>query len=258
MAQLYHARNAPKSSVRTAKCDYLFAAAPCTVSPAMRPAYSTKVVTHTINDIDYQIYSLRDRDQFDDPDGLAERQGIAPAMWPIFGMVWPAGLVLAEIMSTYRIAGLKILELGCGLGFASLITNARGGNIIASDQHPLAETFMRENSRINQLTATRYTTCDWNNPITTLGKFDLIIGSDLLYEPHHPALLSRFIDLHASATAVVIIVNPKRKPQAGFNKRMTALGYQSSIEKSSAKQHQQHGFTGKIFTFSHAPSRSVR
>ncbi|MDB6061162.1 MAG: methyltransferase protein [Verrucomicrobiaceae bacterium] len=216
----------------------------------MTAAYNTKIETHSISGTFYQIYSLKNRDQFDDPNGVAERSGISSAMWPIFGMVWPAGLVLAEIMSTYNISQLKILELGCGLGFASLIINARGGNITASDHHPLTETFMTENSRINSFPSIRYQACDWSNPITTLGKFDLIIGSDLLYEPHHPELLARFINLHANKATQIIIVNPKRRQQANFKRRMTTLGYSTAFENSSEKQFIDHGFKGKIFTFS--------
>jgi predicted nicotinamide N-methyase len=221
------------------------------MSTRMRTAYNTKTEIHSISGTSYNIYSLSDRDQFHDPDGLAEKHGISSALWPIFGLVWPSGLVLAEIMSTYEIADLKILELGCGLGFASMITNARGGNVIASDHHPLTETFMAENSRINHFPPIRYTRCDWSDPITTLGKFDLIIGSDLLYEPHHPELLARFIDLHAKTSAVVIIVGPKRQQQGNFRKRMEQLGYQTTQQSSSEQQQQDHGFKGKIFTFRH-------
>ena len=220
----------------------------------MTTTYLTKTITHAIGGADYSIYSLLDRDQFHDPEGAAEKLGISSAMWPIFGMVWPSGLVLAEIMSTHKIAGLKILELGCGLGFASMIVNARGGDITASDQHPLTETFMAENSRLNGFPKFRYKTCDWSNPITTLGKFDLIIGSDLLYEPHHPELLARFIDLHSNKSTQIIIVGPKRRPQNSFTKQMTSRGYRSSFEESSPAQLLNHGFKGKIFTFKHARS----
>ena len=82
--------------------------------------YKVKFETLTIGKADYHIRSLLDRQQYFDPDGAAERVNIPPAMWPIFGLVWPAGQFLAETMTTFPVAGKRILEIGCGIGLASL------------------------------------------------------------------------------------------------------------------------------------------
>ena len=60
------------------------------------PGYSVETSTYRIGKLDYQIRSLSDRQQFWDPDGQAERAGISSATWPIFGVVWPAGIALAQ------------------------------------------------------------------------------------------------------------------------------------------------------------------
>ena len=47
---------------------------------------------------DLLIRSLLDRQQFNDPGGEAEALGISSAAWPLFGLLWPSGLRLAETM----------------------------------------------------------------------------------------------------------------------------------------------------------------
>jgi len=212
----------------------------------MSSAYTTRLDTVSVAGFSYHIRSLSDLQQFDDPQQVAERCGISSATWPLFGVLWPSGLMLAEIMSTRDIAGLDILELGCGLGLASMIANSRGGKITASDHHPLAAKFMAENTKLNAMQVTRFKQCDWSKPVTGMGQFDLIIGSDLLYEPDHPELLSRFIDVHARAGASVIIVDPGRRQMSKFRKKMAQLGYDSCGEVTSQSTMNEHHFKGNV------------
>jgi SAM-dependent methyltransferase len=149
----------------------------------MAPPLQTRVDTHHFDGIAYRIRCLIDGNQFDDPDGVTEALGISSASWPFFGMLWPSGLLLADLLSREPLGGGRILELGCGLGMASLVINARGGDILATDYHPRAEVFLHDNSRRNALTDTPFQRLDWRMPNPDLGVFDLIIGSDLLYEP---------------------------------------------------------------------------
>ena len=72
------------------------------------------------------------------------------------------------------------------------------------------------------------------------------IGSDLLYEPDHPGLLSRFIDLHANNSVRVIIIDPGRRQQGQFTRRMEGLGFDASFARAGEKQSQCRDFSGKI------------
>ena len=216
----------------------------------MSAPLQTQMANFAINGIDYRIRSLLDRNQFSDPDGKAEALGISPSLWPFFGMIWPSGLKLADIMSRESLGGLDILELGCGLGIASLIVNARGGLILATDYHPSAEEFLDENSRLNGLQDTPFLRCDWRVLQDAIGRFDLIIGSDLLYEPDHPEQLALFISQHAKVSAQIIIVDPKRNLQGKFRRHMQALGYSLISEQGSAGDFSAFGFKGVIFRFS--------
>ncbi len=212
--------------------------------------YQVKFETIVINGVDYTIRSLQDRQQFHDPEQAAENIGISSATWALFGNVWPSGLILADIMSTYKVDGLNVLEVGCGLGIASLIVNNRGAQHTASDYHPMAEGFLLENTRLNELPPMHFERCDWAESLPTMGLFDLIIGSDLLYEPNHPGLLSSFIDSHSSPLVQVIIIDPGRRQQGQFTQKMEHLGFTSRFERATAEQSQSRDFKGKILQYS--------
>lgn len=171
------------------------------------------------------IRSLLNREQFFDPLGEALAAGISSATWPIFGLLWPSAHVLAQKMVAFELAGKRILEVGCGLGLASLVLHRRGGDITASDSHPLAGVFLTENVRLNALLPIKYETGNWSRSNPGLGEFDLIIGSDLLYDRDQPRALSDFIDLHSAATVEVLIVDPDRGNHSSFRRCMGVLGY---------------------------------
>lgn len=195
------------------------------------PGYSVETSTYRIGGEDYQIRSLSDRRQFWDPDGQAERSGISSAAWPIFGVVWPAGIALAQEMSHFAFVGLKILEVGCGIGLSSLVLQRHGADITASDYHPLAEEFLRFNSDLNDLPPIKFQHAAWAGANPRLGRFDLIVGSDLLYERGHPALLSAFLTCHTEAAAQVILADPGRKRCGQFSRNMAIEGYTQSEQR---------------------------
>ena len=194
------------------------------------PGYEVEIVNHHIGGSDFRIRALLNRQQFSDPDGSAERAGVPPAAWPLFGVVWPAGLALAEEMSHFPIAGKSILELGCGIALTSLVLARRGADITACDYHPLAESFLQHNVALNQLPALPFRTAPWLGPNPLLGRYDLIVGSDLLYERDHAELLAGFIGQHAQPASQVLIADPGRGYVSPFSALMTELGYVRSTK----------------------------
>ncbi len=187
-----------------------------------------KIETICIGEVDYTVRSLLDRQQFSDPDGVALKLGISSALWSLFGQVWPMSKILARVMLQEILEGKRILEIGCGLGLPSIVIKQLGGDITASDYHPLAQAFLLENTVLNALDPIHFQAGDWNTDNLDLGKFDLIIGSDVLYEQQHIELLSSFISEHSSHQADVIIIDPGRGSHRAFARAMESLGYTHS------------------------------
>lgn len=215
----------------------------------MAPSYRTKNERYAFNGRELTIRSLLDKQQFDDPEGAAALLGISSATWSLFGNVWPSGLVLADLVSHMELEGLNILELGCGLGIASLVALARGARITSTDYHPLAAEFLEENCRLNGLRPPTFARCDWAIPLTTLGRFDLVMASDVLYEPDHPGLVAGFADAHAAPLAQVLLIDPGRDQRSRFHRQMLARGYGGAAEQSTAAQWQQRGFRGHVLRY---------
>jgi len=207
-----------------------------------------KYKTIEFGDLDLHIRILRDNQQFDDPDNIAGKLGISSALWPLFGQIWPSGIILANLMSSYKISGKRILEVGCGIGLASLVLNNRMANITSTDYHPSVEGFLKFNTELNEDREIPYIRTDWSDKDDELGKFDLIIGSDLLYEPNHFKILSNFIDFHSKKTCEVIIIDPNRGYKNKFTKEMLSLGFKSDqIIAENAEN--ISGYKGKVITY---------
>ena len=181
--------------------------------------------TYEFGDRDIHLRTLRDKQQYLDRENHALDLGISSANWSLFGVVWDSSQVLAHVMADFGIAGKRILEVGCGMALTSHLLNQRNADITATDYHPEAGSFLQKNVTLNGGSDIPFVRTDWKDTEDALGEFDLIIGSDLLYETEHADLLAEFIELHALNKCEVIIVDPGRKRHARFSKRMVKLGF---------------------------------
>ncbi|MEI6737401.1 MAG: SAM-dependent methyltransferase [Pseudomonadota bacterium] len=209
------------------------------------PGYQTKQENITVAGVnDLIIRSLLDHQQFADPHGDAKRMGISSAAWPLFGLLWPSSAQLAARMATRRVVpGERVLEIGCGLALASLVAHRRGVNVTASDCHPLAAGFLSANLHLNDLPPMKYRHGHWSSLLAprarngasaqriVLGQYDLVIGSDVLYERDDNAALPSFIANHTRPTAEVWIVDPNRGNRSAFNRQMTKMGFTMREER---------------------------
>jgi hypothetical protein len=100
----------------------------------------------------------------------------------------------------------------------------------------------------------KFATCDWKTTKTGLGKFDLIIGSDLLYEPNQPGLLASFINSHAGSPATVIIVDPGRHQQGKFTRMMEGFRFDAHARAATSAQRDTRSFKGKVLTYTRKES----
>lgn len=266
------------------------------------PGYLTKQESIAVTGVaDLQIRSLFDNQQFADPLGLAAQVGISAATWPLFGLLWPSGAELAAHMALRPVTvGERILEIGCGLGLASLVGHRRGADMTASDCHPLAAQFLAENLRLNGLLPMKYRHGLWgtvdantggdatavavavtqpsaiaikaspstpsdvpepgatqakrplrnDGSVAVSGQFDLIMGSDILYERDDTGGLAQFIEAHAAASAEVWIVDPNRGNRPAFNRRMAHLGFAlTEVRLDHVANPTQLAYKGRLLTY---------
>ncbi|MBT8146994.1 MAG: methyltransferase domain-containing protein [Gammaproteobacteria bacterium] len=199
---------------------------------------------------DIHFRSLRDRQQYEDDLGQAELIGISSANWPIAGMVWPSEEVLAQLMTAYNIENKRVLEIGCGIGLASLVLNERQADITATDIHPSSGDNLQHNTQLNNGRHIPFLRTAWEDtPDSQLGSFDLIIGSDLLYEPLHAKMLAMFVQQTAKPRCEVVLVDAGRGHCPKFRFRMQEMGFNCEKMDSILPQTGSDKYKGKIFRF---------
>ena len=197
------------------------------------------------------LRALKDRNQYSDPHGEAERMGICDASWSLFGQLWPAGKVLAKAMKKLELKDRKILELGCGLALPSLVLKYRGAHITASDYHPVSRTFLSHNCQLNNLDDIPFLQLDWDDPLVD-DKYDLIIASDVLYDPGNPELLGKVIKKMSSPTCKVLVTCPGRGYKNQFNRIMEDIGFETEEIPIAFSAKEPAPYKGRILSYRRA------
>lgn len=111
---------------------------------------------------------------------------IARGRRPLWAYVWPAGLVLAELVArrwAAELAGKRVLELGCGLGVVGLAAAKLGAHVTLADREPEALTEAAAIAAHNALTVTTQL-LEWGRvPEAMTASFDFVLGADIMYDP---------------------------------------------------------------------------
>ncbi|PKN55653.1 MAG: histidine kinase [Deltaproteobacteria bacterium HGW-Deltaproteobacteria-14] len=210
--------------------------------------------TLELEGIDIHLSTLWDTAQFEDDDGAAAAVGICAASWPLFGVVWASGRVLANLMVDFDVAHKRVLEIGCGIALASLVLQHRAADITATDHHPAVGVFLARNVALNGGPAIPFVRTGWDEPDCGMGRFDLIIGSDLLYERDHAASLSAFIERHARPSCDIVIVDPGRGSGGRFSRLMVDLGFTAGRGVPAPVDNVAPGYGGQILVYSRHPA----
>lgn len=211
----------------------------------------TRQLDFKIGKFEGTLCALKDRAQYSDPDGEAERAGICDASWSLFGQLWPAGTVLATAMKTIQLRDRRILELGCGLALPSIVLQYRGADITASDYHPVSRKFLSHNCALNHLKEIPFIQLDWEAPITD-DKYDLIIASDVLYDPSNPELLANVIEKMSAPECKVLVTCPGRGYKNQFSRLMTALGFELEEIPVAFAPDEPAPYKGRILSYRRA------
>ena len=118
---------------------------------------------------DIHLCTLRDKQEYSDPEGIAESLGISSSLWPLFGVIWPSSLVLAHHILDYQTEGKRILEIGCGMALSSLLLNKQNADITATDYHPEVELFLKRNAILNEGNVIPFERTSWTDEEDKLG-----------------------------------------------------------------------------------------
>ena len=186
---------------------------------SLRAQFDVVEIAIPFGDGHYSLLRPRSAD-----DLISEKDFDADGRLPYWPEVWPSSRVLAGRVSSNPGLGKRLLELGCGLGFASLVAAQAGYEVLATDYYGEALDFLRLNAARSGLAVPETRIVDWRNFPDDLGKFDLVVAADVLYEKPMCGLIADAIRRSLAPNGVAIISDPCRLLAAGFPIACTERG----------------------------------
>ncbi len=123
----------------------------------------------------------------EDPDLLDDRI-------PYWAELWHAAIALSRVLAAgpWLRPGLRVTELGCGLGLPGIVAGSSGAKVCFTDYLPDALAFARHNWANNHVHPASFLTMDWRSPDPAAAA-ELLLAADVAYEARFfPVLYSTF------------------------------------------------------------------
>jgi len=158
-----------------------------------------------------ELRLLRPRDGAELPDDGGVEW--APLV-PYWSVLWRSGLALGRELIGRRLDGLRVVELGCGIGVPSLAASRSGAVVLATDASVEALELLACNASRNGLHV-ETARVDWASPARLLARapFDLVLAADVLYER---ASVAQLLKLLPRLAPRVLLADPGRPAADAF------------------------------------------
>jgi predicted nicotinamide N-methyase len=197
--------------------------------------YRTQITQRKLGNKLYVMETIRNLDEAIDQicEALTpeeQKDPFAEDLCPYFGILWPAAEGLAIYLNEHPevVKGKTVLELGCGLGLPSIVASHLGGKVLATDFHPDVEEYFRRNCR-HSVVQCDYQRLNWREERTDLGLYDLVMGSDVLYESKHPSEVARGLIKFLAPGGTIILSDPGRSYLQQFVTAMNTEGFKDEL-----------------------------
>ena len=198
--------------------------------------YKTIIQQRRLGDKLYVLETIRSLDEA--IDDLCEvlsdddkSDPFAEDLCPYFGILWPAAEALAVYLHHHPnvVKNRSVLELGCGLGYPSLVASMAGGSVLATDFHPDVENYFKRNCRHSSIQCD-YLRLNWRDDNLKEGPFDVVMGSDVLYESKHPLEVAKGLIRFLKPEGKILLSDPGRNYLQPFLAAMKSLGFHERRE----------------------------
>ncbi len=201
----------------------------------MKVQYPTIICQRTLAGKLFVLETIRDLDEAIDLlcDSMSDGQKSDPFaedLCPYFGILWPAAEGLAIYLADHAqlIKKRKILELGCGLGLPSIVASHLGAEVLATDFHPQVQEYFLRNCR-HSVVDCHYQRLNWRQDKTDVGQYDIVMGSDVLYESKHPREVALGLIRFLKPQGKILLSDPGRAYLQTFIHAMNQEGYKEEL-----------------------------
>ncbi|MGH7898784.1 MAG: class I SAM-dependent methyltransferase [Candidatus Binatia bacterium] len=165
--------------------------------------------------VELSLYGVADLERFVDRDRLLRDE--APPEPPYWAHLWIGARALARFIAEGDdLSGLRVLDLGCGLGLPGLVAAARGAEVWFADREAAPLDFVRASAKRNRLERRiRLRLLDFTRESLD-ADFDVILGAEVVYDPASYLPLADFIDRHLRPDGLVHVTDAFRADAERF------------------------------------------
>jgi predicted nicotinamide N-methyase len=191
--------------------------------------YDLQEVGYRFGDSDFNFLSVRD--SYALLDRISPEEFLKDEQMPYWAEIWPAAVTLSHVLvEQMDIAGKSVIELGAGVGMASVAAARKGARVLATDYSTEALKFVHYNALRNgvQLETGRL---DWRMVMTD-EKFDIVIAADVLYERVNLLPIVTAIDTLLAKGGSAYIADPRRRLAEQFLELVGENGFRISETQS--------------------------
>lgn len=168
-------------------------------------------VTLAIAGGDVRIETPRSADEL-----ISEADFARDERLPYWADVWPSATALAGAVAALDGRGQRALELGCGVGLVTVAALRAGFDVLATDYYEDALLFARRNGLSAAAREPDTQLVDWRAFPPDLGRFDLVLASDVLYERQYATLVADAIVASLAPGGVALVADPGRAALLAF------------------------------------------
>jgi predicted nicotinamide N-methyase len=144
---------------------------------------------------------------------------------PFWAATWRAAIGLEKFLQRREdITGTSVLELGGGSGRAGIAAAILGADVTITDASRMALLICRFNARTLERKI-RVRLLNWADLGSSLGKFPIILGSDIVYNPSLYPILEPCLRRCLVDGGVVWLSEPQRHTGDRFEKWIRAAGW---------------------------------
>jgi ETFB lysine methyltransferase len=186
---------------------------------ALSQRWSTATETVEVDANSWTLFKPANADHL-----ISEADYVMDERLPYWADLWPSARVLAATMVREQGAGRRLLEMGCGLGLATVAAMHAGFDVTATDYYDEALHVTRGNAARNLGREPIVRMVNWREWPDDLGTFDVVMAADVLYEKEYATLVSQCMARALAPGGVAIVADPGRLALPDFREGLASVG----------------------------------
>lgn len=148
-------------------------------------------------------------------DRISPEEFVKDEQMPYWAEIWPSAITLSSfIADELQIESQHVIEIGAGVGMASVVAAWKGASVLATDYSLEALRFARYNGLKNRVSLA-FERLDWR-VVQCNERFDVLFAADVLYERVNLLPIVNALDKLLKPHGVAYIADPRRRMAEQF------------------------------------------